>query len=106
MAGQDCTIRRSAVQALGASHPGLARFLRFMVNAMAKKSDAMQGRLGRETADRLPVAGATWQVWTADEDEDRAAETFARRHGSHPEHVVDCNGYLWLGPVPGLEVTP
>lgn len=68
---------------------------------MASKTKmAAQGRLGREQAERLPVAGATWQVWTADEDEDRAADAFARRHGSPPEHVVDYGGYLWLGPVP------
>lgn len=70
---------------------------------MAKKSDAIQSRLGRETADRLPVAGATWQVWTTDADEDAAAALFERRHGVHPEHVVDFDGYLWLGPVPGQE---
>jgi len=69
----------------------------------SKPKRATQGRLGREQAERLPVAGATWQVWTADENEDAAAATFARRHGSHPEHVVDFGGYLWLGPVPGLE---
>jgi len=68
---------------------------------MARKTSASaQGRLGREQAERLPVAGATWQVWTADEDEAAAAATFAQRYGSHPEHVVDYGGYLWLGPVP------
>lgn len=68
---------------------------------MARKNGATaQGRLGREQAERLPVAGATWQVWTADVDEDGAAAAFAARHGSHPEHVVDFGGYLWLGPVP------
>lgn len=71
---------------------------------MARKTSApAQGRLGREQAERLPVAGATWQVWTADEDEDRAAAVFARRYGEPPEHVVDYRGYLWLGPVHGLK---
>lgn len=75
-----------------------------MMASKAKAGSAAQQRLGREQVERLPVADATWQVWTADEDEDRAADAFARRYGSHPEHVVDHGGYLWLGPVPGLEV--
>jgi hypothetical protein len=42
----------------------------------------------------LPVADATWQVWMLekDESEDDAAAAFVRRHGSHPEHVVDYGG--------------
>jgi hypothetical protein len=62
-----------------------------------------QLRMGRETLNRLPVAWATWQVWTADDDEGNAAVAFERRHGQPPEHVVDHAGYLWLGPVPGVE---
>lgn len=64
---------------------------------MASKS--VQPRLGREQAERLPVAGAAWMVVEAGDDETLAAQTFARRHGSHPEHVVDYRGYLWLGPI-------
>lgn len=59
-----------------------------------------QGCLGREQADRLPVAGATWQVWTADHDESLAAEAFIGRYGAAPENVLDYQGHLWLGPVP------
>lgn len=69
---------------------------------MAKKSQKL--RVGRDVVEQLPVAGATWQVWTADDDDDRAADAFAWRYGSHPEYVVDHGGYLWLGPVPGVEV--
>ena len=100
MAAVDCTVIRSLMQS---PRPGWSRafsFLRLTVNTMAK---SIKQQLDREKSERLPVAGATWQVWTADEDEDRAADAFARRHGSHPEHVVDFNGYLWLGPVPGQE---
>jgi hypothetical protein len=68
------------------------------------KTKSQQLRMGRETLERLPVSGATWHVWTADEDDGQAAAAFERRHGQPPEHVVERAGYLWLGPVPGLEV--
>lgn len=68
---------------------------------MAKNLQALC--VERETLERLPVAGATWQVWTADETETAAAAAFERRYRQAPEHVVDHGGYLWLGPVPGME---
>ncbi len=68
------------------------------------KTKSQQLRMGRETLDRLPVSGATWHVWTADEDEGTAAVAFERRHGQPPEHVVESGGYLWLGPVLGQDV--
>lgn len=67
---------------------------------MASKAKTIQP--AREPAERLPVDGAAWMVVEAG-DEVQAAATFVRRYGSHPEHVVDYRGYLWLGPVPGLE---
>ena len=67
------------------------------------KTKGKQLRMGRETLDSLPVACATWQVWTVDDDEESAAAAFQRRHGEPPEHVVDHAGYLWLGPVPDAE---
>ena len=68
-----------------------------------RKSEQLH--MERESLERLPVADAMWQVWMLekDESEDDAAAAFVRRHGSHPEQVVDYGGYLWLGPVPGQE---
>ena len=103
MAAVDCTVIRSQMQS---PRPGWSRafsFLRLTVNTMAKSIK----RLEREkSVDRLPGEfGATWIMWQLekDENEDDAAAAFVRRHGSHPEHVVDHGGYLWLGPVPGQE---
>jgi len=65
---------------------------------MTKKASAVP--LGREQADRLPVAGATWQVWSGDHDEDQAARAYVARYGVPPEYVIDYQRHLWLGPVP------
>jgi len=53
--------------------------------------------------DRLPVAGAAWMMVELSDNEDAMAARFEARHGQPPAHIVPHKGYLWLGPVPGLE---
>lgn len=64
---------------------------------LAELEEAIQADIQERFADRKQLHSLGNRL-----DEVEAA-SFARRHGSHPEHVVDYGGYLWLGPVPGLE---
>lgn len=53
----------------------------------------------RTIADKLPVALASWLVFTKDEQDKDAIARFKAILGSPPEHLVQHANHLWAGPI-------